>query len=240
MLGGSSLGYLIAHSLRSQSANVTLHFHHLRQADLFNAVYSLTVITPLGTPKFCDGFGYEMKDARMQRAVPYISNILDTQRRREYVPLVAADQIRTLPEEAANPPELEGNKGQKQSVIEVLIIAKKAGEIIRALQSVRHRLTKNSTIVLLHNGMGVLNQVQDCWEEECERPNILEGFSTHGLSKREEFTVDHWGRGMIHMAIVPRTDEHHIFKYQQTGDIFLPLRINPRSTEHDFSLYLLL
>ena len=105
-----------------------------------------------------------MKDARMRRAVPYIPNILDAQRRKEYVPLVAADRIRTLPEEAAIPPKLEGNEGRTQGIIEVLIIAKKAGETIRAIQAVRHRLKRSSTIVLLHNGMGVLSEIQECWE----------------------------------------------------------------------------
>lgn len=222
--------------MRSQSANVTLHFHRLRQADTFNAVYGLTIISLTGAPVFRDGFSYEMKDARMRRAVPFIPNILDAQRRKEYVPAVASDRIRTLHEEASLPPKLDGDDRLKQNDIEVLIIAKKAGEIIRALKPVRHRLKRNSTIVLLHNGMGVLSQVQSCWEEEHERPNILEGFSTHGLSKREEFTVDHWGRGMIYMAIAPRFDESDIFLYQSIGRVTLPPVINSRHVLSDLRL----
>jgi 2-dehydropantoate 2-reductase len=179
-----------------------------------------------------------MKDARMRRAVPYIPNILDAQRRKEYVPMVAADKIRTLPEEAAIPPKLEGNEGRAQSIIEVLIIAKKAGETIRAIQAVRHRLKRNSTIVLLHNGMGVLSEIQECWNDR-DRPNILEGFSTHGISKQEEFTIDHWGRGMIHMAIAPRKDESDIFKYQSIKNVTLPSVINSRHVQSDLRLELL-
>ena len=179
-----------------------------------------------------------MKDARMRRAVPYIPNILDAQRRKEYVPLVAADRIRTLPEEAGIPPKLEGDDGRAQSIIEVLIIAKKAGETIRAIQAVRHRLKRESTIVLLHNGMGVLSEIQECWNDR-DRPNILEGFSTHGISKREEFSIDHWGRGMIHMAIAHRNDETDIFKYQSVKTVIFPHVINSRHVKSDLRLELL-
>ena len=74
---------------------------------------------------------------------------------------------------------------------------------------------------------------------ERDRPNILEGFSTHGVSKREEFTIDHWGRGMIHMAIAPRKDESDIFKYQSIKNVTLPSVINSRHVQSDLRLELL-
>src|SRR5271154_2696524 len=132
ILGASKVGYLIAHSLRSTTpTNITLHFHRLRQADLFNALYGLTILSspphpppppppptniplhfprlrqaalfnalygltilsspnpPSPLPSFRDGFGYEMKDSRMRRAVPFIPAILDSPRKREYVPSLA-------------------------------------------------------------------------------------------------------------------------------------------------------
>lgn len=171
----------------------------------------------------------------MHRAVPYIPNILDAQRRKEYVPAIAADKIRPLPEEASIPPKLEGGGPRRDNDIEVLIVAKKAGETIRALKTVQHRLKRNSTVVLLHNGMGVLAQVQKFWEPH-ERPNILEGFSTHGLSKRDEFTVDHWGNGAIHLAIAPRQDESDFFAYQSLRDVQLPAVIDSGRVNSDIRL----
>jgi 2-dehydropantoate 2-reductase len=235
VLGTGNLGYFIAHTLRSASANVTLHFHRLRQADTFNAVYGITIVSPSGTPVFRDGFGYEMKDIRMRRAVPYIPNILDAQRRKEYVPAIAADKMRPLPEEANIPPRLEGGGLFKDSDIKVLIVAKKAGEAIRALKTVQHRLKRNSTVVLLHNGMGVLARVKDFWEPH-ERPNILEGFSTHGLSMRDEFTIDHWGNGAIHLTIAPRQDESDIFAYQGLREGQLPAVIDSGRVNSDIRL----
>jgi 2-dehydropantoate 2-reductase len=176
-----------------------------------------------------------MKDVRMRRAVPYIPQILDAQRRKEYVPSLVAEKIRVLPEEANVPPILDGKEGKKDTPIEVLIIAKKAGEAFRALQDVRHRLRRNSTIVLLHNGMGVLQKIQECWLEK-DRPNILEGFSTHGISKRADFNMDHWGQGMIHLAIAPRLDEDDIFTYQTLKNGRLRKVINEPDLDTDFRL----
>src|SRR5277367_4417261 len=144
ILGASKVGYFIAHSLRSTtSTNITLHFHRLRQADLFNALYGLTLHSPHSThPSFRDGFGYEMKDSRMRRAVPFIPTILDSHRKREYVPSVAQPGIRLLPEEARYPPRLEGDEGKKETWIEVLIMAKRSGEVVRSLMQLRHRLRR--------------------------------------------------------------------------------------------------
>jgi len=176
-----------------------------------------------------------MKDERMLRAVPYIPHILEAQRRKEYIPAVAAPKIRPLHEEASDPPELEGNLGRKDSDIEILIVAKKGGEVYPALSQVKHRIKRNSTIVLLHNGMGVLSQVQNFWPEHL-RPNILEGYSSHGISKVEEFTVNHWGQGVIHLAIAPRLDETDIFSYQSIRNAWLPPVLNNRHVNSDLRL----
>jgi 2-dehydropantoate 2-reductase len=216
ILGGNKVGYLIAHSLRascSPSTVITLHFHRLRQADTFNALYGLTLTNPYtGIPSFRDGFHYDLKDVAMRRAVPIIPDILEMQRRKEYVPAVAAETIRTLHEEAKNPPKLD-DEGFRQQPIEVVIIAKRGGESLKVVDALKHRLSRNSTIVLIHNGMGVLSRIQAKWPREADRPNIVEGFSTHGLSNSSEFTINHAYPGSIHLGIAPRLDETDIFQY---------------------------
>ena len=223
------MGYLIAHALRAScppSTAITLHFHRLRQADTFNAVYGLTVVNPhTGVPVFRDGFHYDMKDTAMRRAVPTIPDILELQRRKEYVPAFAAEKIRTLHEEAKSPPRLD-DEGFRQKPIEVVIIAKRGRESLRVVEGIKPRLSRNSTIVLIHNGMGVLSQVQACWPREAERPNIVEGFSTHGLSNPSEFTIHHTSPGAIHIGIAPRLDENDVFDYTSLSDDSLPAILN--------------
>jgi len=227
ILAGGALPNLVAFALKSQvpNSNITLHFHKLSQAEVFNAVYGIRVIYPSGVHLFRDGFSYEMKDARMRKLVPYAPEVLDRQKVNEYVPAVAADKIRTLPEEAKNPPRLAPFPGWNHGIIEVLIIAKKAPELIWALLKVRYRLRRESTVVLIHNGMGVLSEVEALWRES-DRPHIIEGFSTHGLSKRDEFSLDHWGPGGIHLAIAPRKGQRDIFKFESLRKDTLPPVIN--------------
>ena len=141
-----------------------------------------------------------------------------------------------LPEEASIPPRLEGNEGRVDSVIEILVMAKKSGDVVRSLMQLRHRLTRESTIVIIHNGMGALAEVQAFWPKEAERPNIVVGFSTHGLSKREEFTVDHWGHGKIHLSIAPRLDESDIFSYTAIQQDSLPAVISRFNAKNDIRL----
>ena len=223
------MGYLIAHALRAScpaNTAITLHFHRLRQADTFNAVYGLTVVNPhTGVPVFRDGFHYDMKDIAMRRAVPTIPDILELQRRKEYVPSLAAEKIRTLHEEAKSPPRLD-DEGFRQKPIEVVIITKRGGESLKVVEGIKPRLSRNSTIVLIHNGMGVLSQVQACWPREAERPNIVEGFSTHGLSNPSEFTIHHTFPGAIHLGIAPRLDENDVFHYTSLSDNSLPAILN--------------
>ena len=177
-----------------------------------------------------------MKDIRMRRAVPFIPAILDSHRRKEYTPQVAQPRIRVLPEEAQIPPRLEGNEGKRDSVIEVLVMANRSGDVVRSLMQLRHRLRRESTIVVIHGGMGALAEVQSFWPDEAQRPNIVEGFSTHGLSKRDEFTVDHWGQGKLHLAIAPRLDESDIFAYTTLQQDSLPQVIDRLNARHDIRL----
>ena len=101
-------------------------------------------------------------------------------------------------------------------------MAKRSGDVVRSLMQLRHRLRRESTVVVIHGGMGALAEVQAFWPDESQRPNIVEGFSTHGLTKREEFTVDHWGHGKLHLAIAPRLDESDIFGYTSLQQDSLP------------------
>ena len=115
-------------------------------------------------------------------------------------------------------------------------MAKRSGDVVRSLMQLRHRLRRESTIVVVHGGMGALAEVQEFWPDESKRPNIVEGFSTHGLTKRDEFTVDHWGSGKIHLAIAPRLDECDIFSYTSIGQTSLPEVIDRFNFRKDIRL----
>lgn len=80
--------------------------------------------------------------------------------------------------------------------IDSLIITVKAVQTIKALENVKHRLTPDSTILFLQNGMGILEEVNEkIFPDPATRPNYLVGTTTHGLYRLTPFKVVHAGLG---------------------------------------------
>jgi 2-dehydropantoate 2-reductase len=138
-----------------------------------------------------------------------------------------------MPRVVKQPPKLEPIV--EDNIIDVLIIPKVVGQLDKTLADVYSRLTRSSTIVLLHNGMGVLEEVQSYWSNDL-RPNIVEGYSSHGIRKEEEFKVNHWGHGNIRLAIAPRLDEEDLFTSVGISNPSLPPVIDYRDVNRDLRL----
>lgn len=91
-----------------------------------------------------------------------------------------------------------------------LIITTKAAITINAITAVRHRLTRDSTICFLQNGMGIIDEVNEkIFPNEAERPSYIQGVVTHGVNVPREaarinpFFAVHAGRGSIALGILP-------------------------------------
>ncbi|KAF3135522.1 hypothetical protein TWF569_009865 [Orbilia oligospora] len=89
--------------------------------------------------------------------------------------------------------------------IQNLIVTTKAHQTIPALESIRDRLSPESTIMLLQNGMGVLEEVNSTiFPDAKTRPNMVIGITSHGAHTIRPFNVIHAGYGKIDMSVVPR------------------------------------
>ncbi|KAJ5772153.1 hypothetical protein N7520_002682 [Penicillium odoratum] len=87
--------------------------------------------------------------------------------------------------------------------IECLIVASKASITKTAIKAVRHRLTKDSTIVLVQNGMGVVEMLnRSLFPDPENRPNYVQGIVSHGLSRLDKFQISHRGVGTMIFAPV--------------------------------------
>ncbi|KAJ5937379.1 hypothetical protein N7454_004679 [Penicillium verhagenii] len=86
--------------------------------------------------------------------------------------------------------------------IECLIVASKASIARTAIKAVRHRLTKDSSIVLVQNGMGVVDQLNQLFPNPEDRPNYVQGVISHGLTRLETFHIAHRGVGTMVFAPV--------------------------------------
>jgi 2-dehydropantoate 2-reductase len=97
---------------------------------------------------------------------------------------------------------------EKGGHIESLIVATKATRTLQAIRQCGGRITPNSTIVFLQNGMGLCESVVESLFPYAEnRPNIILATTTHGAWKKRDVTTSHHvvhaGNGELCFAIVP-------------------------------------
>ncbi|KAG7007728.1 hypothetical protein G7Y79_00008g023660 [Physcia stellaris] len=91
-----------------------------------------------------------------------------------------------------------------QGVITNLIVTLKSKDII-AISRVAHRLTKDSAILFLQNGMGYIEEInKKIFSDPKTRPTYIIGVVTHGAKRSKAFSVVHAGHGTISLSIMPR------------------------------------
>ncbi|KAL0084751.1 2-dehydropantoate 2-reductase [Phycomyces blakesleeanus] len=79
-------------------------------------------------------------------------------------------------------------------LIECLIVATKAQSVIEAVSPLKDRLTRNSTVLLLQNGMGVVEELMDTVWYGQSHPCILVGVNRHATQRISAFKViNHFG-----------------------------------------------
>lgn len=117
--------------------------------------------------------------------------------------------------------QIEETFGEERGLIRHLIVATKTYATIPALKPLRHRLTNESTILFLQNGMGMsirslltLSLIKDgipgtvdevaeaLFASPSARPQFLAGIVSHGIYKSGPFSVVHAGMGNITVGAV--------------------------------------
>lgn len=79
-----------------------------------------------------------------------------------------------------------------------LIVTTKSHTTAKALDAVKHRLTPMSTILFIHNGMGVVEEVNEMiFPRPKDRPHYLFGIASHGVSQQTAFTAVLAGHGSL-------------------------------------------
>ncbi|KAJ5463496.1 Ketopantoate reductase ApbA/PanE [Penicillium sp. IBT 31633x] len=90
--------------------------------------------------------------------------------------------------------------------IECLIICTKAHHTELAIKDISHRLTKDSTICFVHNGMGVLDSInQNVFPDPDNRPHYIQSVFSHGLGRNDPFKISHLGVGTTILSPVPNS-----------------------------------
>lgn len=94
---------------------------------------------------------------------------------------------------------------EQEDIIYHLIVSVKAPQTVKAIQVVAHRLTQDSSILFLQNGMGVIDEINEkLFPDERYRPTYIVGVVSHGLYSKRPFSVVHAGEGTIALGVLPR------------------------------------
>lgn len=182
ILGTGSVGKFIAHTLRGNTSPppITLLLHRPNLLEDFKiARKTITLKHTNGTVEERAGFDVEL-------VLPERKDL-----RRPYE--VGLDRTRF-------------EKASREELIHNLIVTVKAQTTISALESIKHRLTPESTIFFLQNGMGIIEEVNEKVFPDAEtRPNYLLGINSHGVQATGTTSVIHAGHGTMSIGVIPRT-----------------------------------
>ena len=209
ILGTGSVGKLVAHSLRSlsQPPPVTLIFHKPGLiTDWKNEKESINVTTD-GVTEAKDGYDIELafppelEHGRVVRPNSFRPDSQSAEESNAETNTESTDDARLFRTVSS------ANRYESDEPIHNLIVCVKTWQTVSGLLAVRHRLSHNSTICFLQNGMGVRDEVNEkVFPNEATRPAYMFGIVSHGLHSdpQTKFSVTHAGFGTIQLGIMPQ------------------------------------
>ncbi|KZT75036.1 2-dehydropantoate 2-reductase [Daedalea quercina L-15889] len=162
-----------------------------------------------------------LKASYLSRLKLEVGGVVHTQRGISHESFDPAGDLHVREREAAwrrslIPPREDGEQPQEQPAqadrvqqpqagpIESLIVATKATDAAQGIRNLLPRLSASSTIVLLHNGMGVYEFLCDnVFRNRLSRPHFIVSSNTHGAFIKQPGHVVHTGVGSIQLGIMP-------------------------------------
>lgn len=188
VLGVGAVGTFIAHTLRGipNPPPVTLLMYNRRQAYNFEQQGRRLEYTSDGQTDVSKDFDYE-------RVLMVIDKAVDPEKQ--------AEQEEEDDESAMiSEPVLTLDRDP----IMHLVVATKVTATVRAIRSVAHRLTPESTICFMQNGMGVVDEIdREVFPDPSTRPRYIQGILSHGLYQEKRFSVYHRSKGTITLSVLP-------------------------------------
>ncbi|KAJ5594472.1 uncharacterized protein N7459_000680 [Penicillium hispanicum] len=188
ILGIGNVGCFVAHALASRQSPppITLLLHHPGFYESFCQKKKTISIEYNGLVDNSTGFDIEVRANGAWHAAPSLGN----------------------PDDGSEfgAEDLAPADNTDDGHIECLIVCTKANLSRNAIRNVRHRLNSDSTILLLQNGVGVIELLnKEVFPDPQTRPNYMQGIFSHGLMKREQFKILHKGVGT--MIISPTVND---------------------------------
>lgn len=123
--------------------------------------------------------------------------------------------------------------GESTEPISSLIVCSKAPIVLQGLSSVKHRLHKDSVVLFLQNGMGIVDEVnREIFPDPATRPYYMLGINSHGMHSSPEspFTTVHAGFGTISLGILPHERDRNPQSPYAPPSKFIP---HGHTTQHN-------
>ncbi|KAJ5114688.1 Ketopantoate reductase ApbA/PanE [Penicillium alfredii] len=182
ILGMGNVGTFVAHSLaaRQSPPPITLLLHKPEFYEEFRKKKECLVVNTNGLDDIKSGFDVNVLDNGVWYSPPSSRDMTDR---------AASEQ---------GPAELQetAQAQEDEEPIECLIVCTKANVTQAAVRTVSHRLTPNSTVLLIQNGMGVFDEINRwIFPDPKKRPHYMMGIFSHGLTKKSTLHVSHMGVG---------------------------------------------
>ncbi|KAI2786660.1 hypothetical protein POX_g09048 [Penicillium oxalicum] len=187
IIGLGNAGTFIAHSLASRQSPppITLLMHQASFYHAFRRKKRSLAVNYNGLDDNRTGFDVEVLEDKVWRRIPSKEEQMEIQEESE---MFENDEML-----------LEEEEGH----IDCLIVCCKAYMTEKVLRDVRHRLSSNSTILLIQNGLGIVEKLnKELFPDEQHRPNYMQGVLSHGLKKQDSFKIGHVSVGSLVLSPV--------------------------------------
>ncbi|RAH75528.1 putative 2-dehydropantoate 2-reductase [Aspergillus aculeatinus CBS 121060] len=98
---------------------------------------------------------------------------------------------------------------QDDSKIECAIIPVRSNWTALAVESIQHRLTPDSTILILSDGLGTMEEInKHCFPDPMTRPHYMQGVFTHYIRRRKgSFQFYHAQLGTLVLGVPPQENK---------------------------------
>lgn len=192
VLGLGNVGTFIAHSLASRQSPppITLLLHNTQLLTEFRRKKYSLAINHHGMDDVKGGFDVEV----LSRSEWYKVDTQDVKNK---------SRARNTSDEE----EYFENTTDEED-IDCLIVCTKANVTEKAIQTISHRLTSNSTICLVQSGMGLVDRLNETvFPDPNNRPNYIESAFSHYLVRQHPFHIAHKSPGTLTLspAVTDRT-----------------------------------
>jgi 2-dehydropantoate 2-reductase len=200
IIGMGNVGCFVAHSLASRKTRppITLLLHNREMyTQWIRRKESVSLMTN-GLDDIKTGFDVNVLDRNIWFSLPYSPNA-----HKKGVHLSEEEEDTTVySTQGEDWNSMEPEKDDEE--IECLIVTTKAPQTVNALNSVSHRLTPDSTVLFLQNGMGVMDEVNRVVFPDPEtRPHYIQGVVSHGLKGFQHFHIEYTGVGTVILGALP-------------------------------------